>query len=766
MTIGKYKAEILLAAILALSAFLNIWNIWNQGDTNSYYAAAVKTMLVNPVAGFFNSFDPAGFISVDKPPVGLWVQAAFAAFLGVKGWVLVLPQALAGIASVALLYCIVSRPFGKPAGLVAALALALTPIFVAISRNGTMDSQMIFVILLAVWAVLKATRDRSLPWFLAAAVLIGIGFNIKMIQAYIIIPAVLGVYLLGTTGLPWKERTLHIPLAVAVLVVVSLSWAVAVDMVPAGQRPYIGGSGDNTVLGLIVNYNGLHRLGIGEEGGGPGTFTGRSTDLRRNSSMMAAGGYGDSISGPGDQSRSDSTSGSPPGDAMASSGDDAQQVLPGMPQLGSSGFTAESPPGGGMGGGGGMNSGGSPGIFRLFGQGLAGDISWLLLFALIGSLAWIRRPATLSLKGFEEAGYSSEKGLTILAMLLWLIPGLLYFSFTTGFWHDYYIATIAPPIAALVGTGAAGMYRRSLTWSRAGWLLVIAVLATGLVQALFLSYNAGFAGPLIPLVFLGTIACTALLAGMQVQKPEILAKYRLKIVAVALGILFIAPFVWSCTPIMTGNGGTIPTAGPAGSRGGIGSMPGVSMFAGIDNRSVARDLTGQIRLDDRRNRTADTVFPGTRMAGFPSMSGGSQGPGGESVSTKTLAAYLLAHTTNETWILAVPSAQAGADLIIETGRPVMSLGGFSGTDRVLSLAALQDYIREGRVRFFETGGGGGGGGMGGGNSEIFSWVSAHCTAVNLTEESGNGTPVMRQEGQSGTRSATMLYDCLGAAGTA
>ena len=176
----RHRAECLLCAILALSAFLNIWNIWNQGDTNYYYSAAVKSMLVNPVAGFFNSFDPAGFITVDKPPVGLWVQAAFAAVLGFHDWILILPQALAGIGSVALIYFIVSRPFGKPAGFVAALALALTPIFVAIARNGTMDSPADFVLLLAVWAVLRAARERSLPWFLVSAILIGIGFNIKL----------------------------------------------------------------------------------------------------------------------------------------------------------------------------------------------------------------------------------------------------------------------------------------------------------------------------------------------------------------------------------------------------------------------------------------------------------------------------------------------------------------------------------------------------------------------------------------------------------
>ena len=187
-------------------------------------------------------------------------------------------------------------------------------------------------------------------------------------------------------------------------------------------------------------------------------------------------------------------------------------------------FPGCSPPGssGLMGGpapdSGGMNSGGKPGIFRVFREGLAGDISWLLAFALIGVLAWIRRPATLTLKGIKEAGLTGERGLTLISMLLWLIPGLLYFSFTTGFFHDYYIATIAPPIAGLVGIGAAGMYQKYVSGGLSGWLLPVAVLITGLVQALFLSYNADFAGLLIPIVLVGTLASTGLLAWMHSKR--------------------------------------------------------------------------------------------------------------------------------------------------------------------------------------------------------------------------------------------------------
>jgi 4-amino-4-deoxy-L-arabinose transferase-like glycosyltransferase len=769
--LSRYRAECLLCGVLLLSAFLNLWNIWNQGDTNYYYSAAVKSMLVNPVAGLFNSFDPAGFITVDKPPVGLWVQAAFAAVLGFHDWILVLPQALAGIGSVALIYLIVSRPFGKPAGLVAALALALTPIFVAIARNGTMDSQLIFVLLLAVWAVLKATRERSLPWFLVSTVLIGIGFNIKLIQAYIIVPAILAVYFLGTTDFSWKKRILHVGLAVLILLAVSLSWAVVVDSIPADQRPYIGGSGDNTVLGLAINYNGLNRLGLnsllGSSGsGGPGGLSNGQPGQGFGSGTMAAPGEtGSSFSEPGGGSGTPgSTSGAPnggPGGSLGervSSGQGPQQGQSGTQQSGIPALLTASSSG--MGGGGGMNSGGNPGIFRVLREGLAGDISWLLAFALIGVLAWIRRPNALSLRGVEEAGYMSERSLTLLALLLWLIPGLLYFSFTTGFWHDYYIATIAPPIAGLVGIGAAGMYQKYVTGSRAGWLLVAAVLVTGLLQTLFLSYNADFSGPLIPLVLLGTLACAGLLAWIQVQKSAILVSHRTQIIAVALGILFIAPFVWSCTPIMTGNGGTIPTAGPQGSQGGMGSgmtgsMPGGATLSGMG-------------IPGTSGMNATGEFPRNQTSGVSAMSGGPQGMsmsmGGDDASTGTLAKFLLAHTTNETWILAVPNAQTGANLIIETGKPVMCLGGFSGSDRVLNVTTLQDYIREDKVRYFETGGTGGGG-SGGGNSELFSWVSTHCTAVPDAEWGGTTGNEGNQTDLAGASAgaAITLYDCLGAA---
>src|ERR671920_1351437 len=170
-----------LAVVLLLSAFLNLFRLTNEGYSITYYAAAVKDMLTSWHNFFFVSFD-AGFVSVDKPPLGLWIQAASAKLLGFSSLSLLLPQALAGIFCVALLYYLVRRAFGPLAGLVAALALATAPIFVATSRNNTMDMLLVLSMLLAAWAFIHAAESGQLRWLLVGAVIVGLGFNIKMLE--------------------------------------------------------------------------------------------------------------------------------------------------------------------------------------------------------------------------------------------------------------------------------------------------------------------------------------------------------------------------------------------------------------------------------------------------------------------------------------------------------------------------------------------------------------------------------------------------------
>src|SRR3954452_10163301 len=197
-----------LAAILVLSAFLNLFRLTSEGYGNSYYAAAVKNMLTSWHNFFFVSFD-AGFVSVDKPPLGLWIQAASAYLFGFHGLSLLLPQALAGILSVALLYHLVRRAFEPVAGLVAALVLAVTPVAVGVERTNNSDGLLVLIVLVAAWAVIRATETGRVRWLLVGAVIVGLGFNIKMLEAYLVLPALYLLYFLAAP-VSWGRRFVHL----------------------------------------------------------------------------------------------------------------------------------------------------------------------------------------------------------------------------------------------------------------------------------------------------------------------------------------------------------------------------------------------------------------------------------------------------------------------------------------------------------------------------------------------------------------------------
>jgi 4-amino-4-deoxy-L-arabinose transferase-like glycosyltransferase len=250
---------LLLGAVLLLSALLNLVGLDREGYGNTYYAAAVWSMLQNGRAFLFASFDAGGFVSVDKPPLGLWLQVLSARVLGFDGVALLLPQALAGVASVAVLYLLVRRAFGRWPALIAALALAVTPISVVTDRNNTMDAVLVLTLLLAAWATSLAAERGSLRLLLVAALLVGLGFNVKMLQAYPVVPGFALAYALWAPMPRWR-RWRHLLVAGLVLLVVSLAWCVMVDATPTALRPYIGSSGNNSALSLVLGYNGLSRL--------------------------------------------------------------------------------------------------------------------------------------------------------------------------------------------------------------------------------------------------------------------------------------------------------------------------------------------------------------------------------------------------------------------------------------------------------------------------------------------------------------------------
>jgi 4-amino-4-deoxy-L-arabinose transferase-like glycosyltransferase len=251
----KRLEAVCIGTVLVLAAVLRLWRLEANGFGTEYYAAGIRSALQGGGLLFYNSFDPAGFISLDKPPVAFWIQAVFAKVLGFSGWAIHLPQALAGVASVALLYRLVRRPFGIAAATIAALLLALTPIAVAVDRSNNTDSWLVFFLLLAAWAALRG-RGGSL---VLAMALLGVAFNVKMLAALVCGPALLVSWWAAGT-LTLRRRLEWMAAAGVTLAVVSLSWSVAFDLTPRASRPYAGSTANNSMLELVVIHNGLERF--------------------------------------------------------------------------------------------------------------------------------------------------------------------------------------------------------------------------------------------------------------------------------------------------------------------------------------------------------------------------------------------------------------------------------------------------------------------------------------------------------------------------
>ena len=225
-----------------------------------YYAAAVRSMSTSWHNFFFGAFDPAGTITLDKLPGAFWVQALAVRALGVHTWVLVLPQVIEGVLTVLVLYHAVRRMAGPWAGLIAALILAASPATVALNRGNISDSLMILLLVLAADAVSAAIVSGSQASLVLAAVWVGLAFQTKMIEAWILLPALGLAYLLcgpETT----RRRVRQLVIAGAVAAVVSLAWMTAVTLTPASHRPYVDGSHTNSIYDQVFVYNGFGRFG-------------------------------------------------------------------------------------------------------------------------------------------------------------------------------------------------------------------------------------------------------------------------------------------------------------------------------------------------------------------------------------------------------------------------------------------------------------------------------------------------------------------------
>ena len=263
--------------LLAATAALYLWKLSESGWANDYYSAAVEAGASSWKAFFFGSSDAANFITVDKAPAFLWPMDLSARIFGVSSWSILVPQALEGVATVGVLYLAVRRWFGPAAGLLAGAVAALTPVATLMFRFNNPDALLVLLLTLAAYAVTRAVESGATRWVVLVGVLVGFAFLAKMLQALLVVPAFALVYLVAA-AVPFWTRIRQLCIAGLAMVAAAGWWVAIVSLWPVSSRPYIGGSQDNSLINLILGYNGFGRLTGNERGsvgGGPVGTSGR-----------------------------------------------------------------------------------------------------------------------------------------------------------------------------------------------------------------------------------------------------------------------------------------------------------------------------------------------------------------------------------------------------------------------------------------------------------------------------------------------------------
>jgi 4-amino-4-deoxy-L-arabinose transferase-like glycosyltransferase len=710
------KENIALIIIVILSAILNFVNLSIEGYGNSYYASAVKSMTMSFKNFFFVAFDPSGFVTIDKPPLGFWLQAISAKIFGFSGVSIILPSALSGVISVVLIYKIVKKSFGTTAGLLSSFFLAITPVFVAVSRNNTIDNILVMVLLLAMWALSIAAEKGKFKYLILSMALVGVGFNIKMLQAYLIVPALYITYLLSTS-ISIKKRLVHLFAGTLVLITISMSWAFVVDCIPASSRPYVDSSTNNTVTELIFGHNGLERISLGSSSEGNGGGPGGNGKAPSQGQMGAI---------------------PPMGNQKNSSNSGTSQNMPG------------NPPSGGMpnGGGGPMQPGGgssqlqgtfggqvSAGFARLFSKNILSDqIVWFIPLAIFGFIA-------AAIREKLKFRLDNKKKQSLVLWFACFFPEFIYFSFNTGTFHSYYLTMLAAPIAALAGIGISSMWELYKEGGWKSWFLPVSLLANGAVDLLMLYYfisSSNIIKVLIVFVAVFSILSSIILSLLIIREKKqdnlnsnknILNLKKLLVNLALVGII-ITPFIGSSAVLFTPLSNSFPAAGlellSSSNQGGGGS-----------------------------NQSSSSNGPSMAM------------PDGNNNSNTKLIEFLNKNETTEKYFLVVENSNSASDIIISTGKAVMSLGGFLGNDNIVTLSQFKEMVKNGEIRYVMTGG------MGGGNSssDIINWVQKTGKVVpaseysNVNTQSNNTADSKNKNGNSNNMNLSgQLYDLKGYSG--
>jgi 4-amino-4-deoxy-L-arabinose transferase-like glycosyltransferase len=421
------RPMLLLVALVAGLAYA--WGFDNAA-LEPFYGAAARSMSTSWHDFLFGAFDPAGTITVDKLPGGLWLQALSLRVFGFHVWAVVLPQAVEGVVTVLVLYRAVRRMAGPVAGITAAVLLTTTPVTVALGRGNVSDSLLIMLTVLAADATSKAIVEVRLRSLLLAGFWVGLAFQAKMLQAWLVLPAFAVAYMLAADG-NLRRRIAHVTLAGLLALVVSLSWMSAVSLVPQHSRPYVDGSRNDSLFSQVFEYNGITRLG----------------PIKLGSPVQAAAFVGKLVNAGGTLNSNSADIG--------------------------------------------------PGLHRMLRGLFALDVGWLYPAALICVVGLL-----LAYRGAERR--ARERACVVL-WGVWLL--VLFGLFTEGaYLNSYYVAALAPAIAAVCGCGVAFAAKHWHERQTRAWVAA-AVFSSILYGIDLLRHTSGVPGWLVPLA-----ACLAVAA--------------------------------------------------------------------------------------------------------------------------------------------------------------------------------------------------------------------------------------------------------------
>jgi 4-amino-4-deoxy-L-arabinose transferase-like glycosyltransferase len=659
-----------LFALLGATAVLYLAGLSRNGWANDFYAATVQAGTKSWKAFLFGSFDSANFITVDKTPASLWIMELSARAFGLNYWSVLVPQALEGVAAVGVLYTTVRRWFGPAAGIIAGAVMAVMPVATLMFRFNNPDALLVLVLVLAAYTTTRALESGKTRWLALTGALLGFGFLTKMLQAFLVLPVFALVYLVA--GPPRLGRRIWQLLVGGAALLVAAGWWVAIVMlIPAADRPYVGGSTNNSILQLTFGYNGLGRLNGNETG---------SVGFRK--------GVGPSL---------------------------------------------------GLGNGAGPSFGGQAGLTRLFGSEMGGQISWLIPAALIAlaALLWMSRRAP-------------RTGRARSAALLWggwLVLTGLVFSYMAGIIHAYYAVALAPAVGALAGIGATALWRDRHTAFARVVMAAMLVVTAGWAWVL-LGRNPGWYPWLREAIALsavgsaGAILAWPKLAGGRAWAPSPRAYGAMAVVPIVLAMSagLGGPLAYSIDTAASAHTGALPSAGPtvAGAFGGPGGVGGAGgpgsaggpRSAGGPGRPGAFDgLGGAGGLGG----VGGVGGSGGRPQRVPGQTGGRAftGPGGLGGNTQVSGALTNLLTTGAsgyTWVAATVGSESAAPLQLATGKPILAIGGFNGTDPTPTLAQFQRLVSEHKIHYFVGQNRSSFGGGSGDASRITSWVESHFTS--------------------------------------